>query len=124
VRAQWRDVHDQRFDALQRWAAAFEAAQGKKPLLWLDKACLNWDDIESSLQCLPLFLSGCHQFVVLAGSVYTTRMWYLGTLVPLARALVPKTGRRARGHPPQCSCTRILPHRARVLIGRSRRRLR
>jgi len=71
----WRDVHDQRFDALQRWAAAFEAAQGKKPLLWLDKACLNWDDIESSLQCLPLFLSGCHQFVVLAGSVYTTRMW-------------------------------------------------
>ena len=32
-------------------------------------------DIEGSLACLPVFLSGCQQLLILAGPTYTTRLW-------------------------------------------------
>lgn len=64
-----------KFDALSSWASEFEQAQGSTPLIWLDKACIDQDNIDASLACLPIFLSGCKQLLVAAGPTYSTRLW-------------------------------------------------
>ena len=41
-----------------------------------DKACIAQDDIQANLACLPVFLAGCKELLVLAGATYSTRLWY------------------------------------------------
>ena len=36
----WHDSPVAKWEALQRWAAAFSARHGRAPVLWFDKACL------------------------------------------------------------------------------------
>ena len=43
--------------------------------IWLDKACIDQTDVAKSLACLPIFLFGCRQLLVLAGPKYATRLW-------------------------------------------------
>ena len=33
--------------------------------VWIDKACINQDDIDESLAALPIFLSGCKKILVI-----------------------------------------------------------
>ena len=40
------------------------------------QACIDQANIVASLACLPVFLSGCNELLVLAGSTYSTRLWY------------------------------------------------
>ena len=74
----WHDDHEQRYDALQRWAKP-RKSKDQDPgelIVWIDKACLDWGEkIEDSIRCLPIYLSGCAQLVVLAGPKYPTRLW-------------------------------------------------
>jgi hypothetical protein len=51
------------------------STDAKPQLVWLDKACIDRSDIRQSLLCLPIFLSGCQQLVVLAGPMFPTRLW-------------------------------------------------
>lgn len=39
------------------------------------QACIDQNDIDASLQCLPIFLSGCQRLLVLLGPSYTSRLW-------------------------------------------------
>ena len=39
------------------------------------QACIDQLNIESSLACLPVFLSGCEQLLILAGETYSSRLW-------------------------------------------------
>lgn len=41
----------------------------------LDKYCIDQDDIEVGLACLPLFLSGCDKLLILAGPTWLSRLW-------------------------------------------------
>jgi len=43
--------------------------------MWLDKVCINQTDITSALACLPVFLAGCENILVLAGATYASRLW-------------------------------------------------
>jgi len=44
--------------------------------MWLDKACIQQGPtISEQLACLPIFLSGCKELLVLAGSTFTQRLW-------------------------------------------------
>ena len=63
----WSDRGPLRFRALQSWAREFEEHNGREPHIWFDKACVDQDDIQRSLLGLPIFVSGCSSFVVLAG---------------------------------------------------------
>ena len=36
---------------------------------------MDQNTIEETLPCLPIFLAGCAQLVVLAGHTYVTRLW-------------------------------------------------
>ena len=40
-----------------------------------DKACIDQLNIDESLKCLPVFLSGCQQLLLLVGPTYTSRLW-------------------------------------------------
>ena len=37
--------------------------------------CIDQNDIDAALACLPVFLSGCKGMLVIAGPSYTTRLW-------------------------------------------------
>ena len=39
------------------------------------QACIDQLNIDASLSCLPIFLSGCQQLLVMVGPTYTTRLW-------------------------------------------------
>lgn len=40
-----------------------------------DRLCLNQTQIDDEIACLPLFLAGCKQLLVLAGDTYLSRLW-------------------------------------------------
>lgn len=71
----WRDDADAKWDALQSWKQAFSSRFGRSPSVWLDKACINQQDIEANLRSLPIFLSGCETLLILCGTTYLSRLW-------------------------------------------------
>ena len=72
----WHDDPHCKWKCLVAWARLFHGQQGRTPILWLDKACLIQSaDLDAQLACLPVFLSGCRQLVVLAGPTFTERIW-------------------------------------------------
>ena len=40
-----------------------------------DKACIDQTNIDQSLACLPVFLSGCEILLIVAGPTYCSRLW-------------------------------------------------
>ena len=60
---------------LRSWAADFEQAAGRQPVVWLDKACIDQQNIDDALAALPLYLAGCDRLVVVAGPTYAERLW-------------------------------------------------
>jgi len=71
----WSDLGDLKHTAMQRWRRNFVTSKGREPLVWFDKACINQGNIRDSLACLPVFLAGCSELVVLVGSTYAERLW-------------------------------------------------
>lgn len=71
----WHDPPGPKWAMLRGWALAFEAAHGRSPRLWLDKACIDQRNIGKSLAFLPIFASGCDTLLVLAGPTYASRLW-------------------------------------------------
>jgi len=71
----WHDDPTAKWAAIQRWRRSFKAEHGREPEVWLDKICLDQTNIDESLQCLPIFLSGCKQLLAVVGNTYLTRLW-------------------------------------------------
>jgi len=72
----WSDPGGPKFAVLKLWAKQFENRCGRHPYMWLDKACIQQGPtISEQLACLPIFLSGCKELLVLAGSTFTQRLW-------------------------------------------------
>ena len=40
-----------------------------------DKACIDQNNIDQALACLPIFLAGCKTLLITAGPTYCTRLW-------------------------------------------------
>ena len=72
----WHDPPMPKWRALRRWASTFERTEGRSPYLWLDKACIDQNNISSNLSLLPVFLSGCKALLVLCGRTYASRLWW------------------------------------------------
>ena len=54
------------------------------------KACIDQLDLDTSLACLPIFLTGCEHLLVLLGPTYTSRLWVrVCTRAAFAPAVVP-----------------------------------
>eukprot|EP00746_Dinoflagellata_sp_MGD_P157652 gnl/MRDRNA2_/MRDRNA2_86275_c0_seq2.p1 gnl/MRDRNA2_/MRDRNA2_86275_c0~~gnl/MRDRNA2_/MRDRNA2_86275_c0_seq2.p1 ORF type:complete len:495 (+),score=55.37 gnl/MRDRNA2_/MRDRNA2_86275_c0_seq2:197-1486(+) len=71
----WHDNAQSKLRALSAWASEFEHRNGRTPSVWLDKACINQQDIKNSLECLPIFLSACQRLVICIGPTYAQRLW-------------------------------------------------
>ena len=77
----WHDNGNAKFAALSRWAAKFEAENGRKPLIWLDRAGIDQttlsspESIKQNLSCLPVWLAGSQELVMLVGPTYLQRIW-------------------------------------------------
>ena len=68
----WHDSREGKWAALQQWAESDTAERGTAPLLWLDAACVAPEDA-GALELLPLLVSGCQRFLILAGPTYAQR---------------------------------------------------
>ena len=51
-----------------------------------DKACIDQNNIQQSLACLPVFLAGCQTLLVVAGATYCSRLWCVMELFTFARS--------------------------------------
>ena len=72
----WHDDSDLKWDQLQAYREDFKQANnGQEPLVWIDKYCLDQNNLKEGLMCLPVFLAGCDSLLVLAGTTYPRRLW-------------------------------------------------
>ena len=51
-----------------------------------DKACIDQDNIDQALACLPIFLAGCQTLLVVAGTTYCSRLWCVMELFTFVRS--------------------------------------
>jgi len=74
----WHDSAEVKWAVLQKWREDFKKQhQGVEPTLWIDKYCIDQNNIEESLACLPVFLAGCQKLLILCGKTYLQRLWCL-----------------------------------------------
>merc|ERR1712150_140697 len=71
----WHDDAADKWEKLESWCQLFERRFHAEPKLWIDKYCINQNDLTSSLRSLPVFLAGCKRLVILWGPTYSTRLW-------------------------------------------------
>ena len=86
----WCDSGADQYEAIAEWAKlrldvditsestlqALGASHGAaQPMVWIDRACIDRSNINRSLACLPVFISGCKRLLVLAGEAFPTRLW-------------------------------------------------
>jgi len=62
---------------LQELRQDFKRKRLREPKLWFDKYSIDQSDIDTSLACLPVYLSGCSQLWILCGKTYLERLWCL-----------------------------------------------
>jgi len=74
----WSDCTEKKWEVLQEWRQQFKRKnKGREPRLWIDKYCIDQNNIDDSLACLPVFLAGCSKLLVLCGKTYLSRLWCL-----------------------------------------------
>jgi len=71
----WHDDPQAKWRAMQRWRRVFNMRYGHEPRVWIDKFCIDQNNIKQDLRCLPVFLSGCKNLVVFCGTTYLSRLW-------------------------------------------------
>lgn len=71
----WKDDAPAKWEAMQRWRENFVEKNGREPRIWMDKMCIDQNNIEADLRCLPVFLCGCRTLLVLCGTSYLSRLW-------------------------------------------------
>ena len=71
----WSDEGPVKYDKLKEWAGGLDVGKDAETLLWVDKACIDQLNIDESLACLPVFVSGCQRLLLLVGPTYTSRLW-------------------------------------------------
>merc|ERR1712232_60823 len=72
----WHDDAVLKWKRLQEWREEFKSRkQGREPRLWIDKYCIDQNNIDESLACLPIYLSACKKLLILCGKTYLQRLW-------------------------------------------------
>ena len=71
----WRDNPTEKYKALEQVSRAFEVQNGREPVLWVDKYCIDQSNIKDSLKYLPVWVNASKQRLILHGPSYFTRLW-------------------------------------------------
>lgn len=65
---------------LQAWRERFVRENGREPIVWLDRACLNPTNPSAQLPALPVYCAACDKLVALRGPSFLSRLWCLRAL--------------------------------------------
>lgn len=71
----WHDDLDTKWAALTQLVEEFKDANGREPTFWLDKVCIDQDNISDGLRVLPVNIMACKSMLVLCGTTYVRRLW-------------------------------------------------
>ena len=91
-----------------------------------DKACIDQKNIDQALACLPIFLAGCQQLLIVAGATYPTRLWCLMecfTFVKMGGELSQVQVYTLEGDGVESSLVRMDAAKARCFLDRDRQHL-
>jgi hypothetical protein len=69
------DDGELKYEALVLLCSSFRAKHGRDPTFWLDKVCIDQDNIADGLKVLPINVMACKKMLVLCGPTYPTRLW-------------------------------------------------
>ena len=84
----WEDDAKEKYEALRNVGEEFCKQKGRWPTVWLDKLCIDQNGIEVDLQCLPIFIMGCDQLLVLLGKTYCKQLLVSFTLMSIDSLLI------------------------------------
>ena len=87
----WHDDAEIKYAALEDCASSFRHGHGRDPTSWLDKVCIDQNNIAVGLRVLPVNVMACNRMMVLCGHTYQHRLWCvweLFTLFAFAQASV------------------------------------
>lgn len=71
----WHDDPDEKIFCLRRVAREFAAEHGREPVMWIDKWCIDQENIGEILRFLPIFLMASQRCIALMGPTYLQRAW-------------------------------------------------
>jgi len=79
----WKDDPEAKFRALEGVVDRFKRKHGRFPTLWIDKCCIDQENITDGLKVLPINVMECRQMLVLCGPTYAERLWCVWELFTL-----------------------------------------
>mmetsp|Transcript_20888 Transcript_20888/g.48473 ORF Transcript_20888/g.48473 Transcript_20888/m.48473 type:complete len:1207 (-) Transcript_20888:343-3963(-) len=71
----WHDDAKIKWAHLTAFVNDFIHKYGREPTFWLDKVCIDQDNIGDGLKVLPVNVMACKRMLVLCGPSYPTRLW-------------------------------------------------
>ena len=74
-RHSFEDDACEKHKALQDLGEQFEIEHGRQPSVWIDHLCMNQNEIEDDLKCLPFFIMGCNKLLLLLGHNFEKDFW-------------------------------------------------
>lgn len=71
----WHDNAELKWKALTKIAEDFHGNHGRFPTFWLDKVCIDQNNIADGLRVLPINICACEKMLILCGETYPKRLW-------------------------------------------------
>ena len=71
----WHDNAAEKWEKLENVAATFFKLHDRYPTFWLDKVCIDQENIVDGLKVLPVNVMACKHMLVLCGPTYSERLW-------------------------------------------------
>ncbi|GMH73089.1 hypothetical protein TrST_g10231 [Triparma strigata] len=79
----WHDDASSKWETLVRVAEGFKKIHKRDPTFWLDKTCIDQENIGDGLKVLPVYVMASKKMLVLLGETYPTRLWCIWELFTL-----------------------------------------
>ena len=79
----WHDDPIKKFQIMQQVAATFMQKHQHEPSFWLDKACIDQENLADDLRVLPVSVMACNVVLATCGSTYVHRLWCIWELFVL-----------------------------------------
>jgi len=79
----WHDNAEHKWIRLQEVVILFLKEHGRYPTFWLDKTCIDQENIADGLKVLPMNIVACRSVLALVGDTYPNRLWCVWELFTL-----------------------------------------
>jgi len=71
----WSDKPARKWRAMQLVVDEFYKKNGRYPTFWIDKFCIDQNELADGLRVLPVNVMSCRKMLCLSGKTYHTRLW-------------------------------------------------